>query len=411
LSLKLVLQAGCSLRGAAATLALLVQQGLLACAVPSFSTIRCWLLRVGYDALTRPLPRQTPWLWLVDHTMQIGSQKLLVILGCPLTHVPFGERALQLSDLQLVALVPMATSTGALVAAELEQAIARTGRPRLIVADQGSDLRKGILDFHSWYPRTAYVPDMAHVGANVLHKAWDEQPRWQQFVKQLQTTTAKLQRTPSAYLRAPRLRPAARFMNVRSQLLFARRVLRHLDSAVPHAKALQYYGWLPEFRDELAIWEREQELVQTTIDVVRVEGLHVATESQLERAWGPLGERASTLAIAERLRGYVRQYQPPTQAERFVASTEVLESSFGKLKRLEQQQSQDGLTGLVLALGAVVGTSSDGGVQEALERTPQKKVDHWLSRVFGRSLQWLRRQFFKEAPRTKNGMNAVPPPE
>lgn len=61
--------------------------------------------------------------------------------------VPSGQRALQLSDLQLVALVPMEKSNAALVETELEQAMQRTGRPRLVVADQGTDLRKGLADF------------------------------------------------------------------------------------------------------------------------------------------------------------------------------------------------------------------------------------------------------------------------
>ena len=104
--------------------------------------------------------------------------------------------------------------------------------------------------------------------------------------------------------------------------------------------------------------------------------------------------RDSTVRIAERLRGYVTTYQPTAKDERFVASTEILESSFGKLKRIERQQSQDGMTGLMLVLGAMVGTCTDAGLREALEATPQKKVDNWVGRVLGHSMQWFRRQFF-----------------
>jgi hypothetical protein len=396
LSLRLVLEAGCSLRGAAATLALLVRQGVVAWAAPSSSAIRAWLLRVGYYALTRPLDRRTPWLWLVDHTIQIGTQKVLVILGCPLDHVPFGQRALQLSDLHLVALVPMERSDGAAVEAELDQAAQRTGAPRLIVADQGADLRKGIHLFQSWYPRTAYVPDVAHYGATLLEQAWDDQPGWQQFVKELQNASSKLRQTRAAYLLAPRMRPKARFMNVGVQLRFARRVLRLLGRETPHAKAAEYYGWLTDRQEDLAVWEQEHRLVQTAIALVRVQGLHPGTLPQLEQAWGVLGTRASTVRIAERLRAYVRQHQPVPAEERFVASTEILESSFGKLKRIEREQSTDGLTGLVLVLGALVGTCQEAELRAALEATPEKRVDTWVRRVLGPSMQWFRRQFFRE---------------
>lgn len=391
-----MLEACTSLRGAAAALTLFVKQGFAPFAVPCFSTIRSWLLRVGCYALSRPLDRTVPWVWLIDHTVQIGSLKLLVILGCPLARVPFGERALQLSDLQLVALVPMEKSNGAAVEVELEKARERTGTPHLIVSDQGSDLLKGIKDFQSWYPRTAHVPDAAHYGANVLEKAWDNQPRWRSFLHELSSVSAKLRQTSTAYLLPPQQRPKARFMNIGVQLRFARRVLMLLDRPNPHAKASEVYGWLRGYRDDLTRWEREHALVQTAIETVRVQGLHAQTLSQLEAAWGEIGSQESTVRIAEQLRDYATSHQPAEPGQRFVASTEILESCFGKLKRLEQDQSSNGITGLSLALGAIVGTFSDADVKEALDAVPLKRAEGWISEHVGKTVQWLRRQFFDQ---------------
>ena len=89
-------------------------------------------------------------------------------------------------------------------------------------------------------------------------------------------------------------------------------------------------------------------------------------------------------------------FWPENPNERFVASTEILESTFGKLKRIERQQSQDGMTGLMLIVGAMVGTRTETDLREALDATPQKKVDNWVDRALGHSMQWFRRQFFSE---------------
>ena len=396
LSLNLVIKAGASLRGASAAMALFVKQGFASFTVPCFSTIRSWLLRVGCYALSRPLERTVPWVWLIDHTIQIGSLKLLVILGCPLTQVLFGERALQLADLRLVALVPMEKSNGAAVEAELRKARERTGTPHLIVSDQGSDLLKGIADFQSGYPRVAHVLDVAHYGANVLEKTWSNQPRWRQFMHDLQSVSGKLRQTPTAYLLPPQQRTKARFMNIGVQLRFARRVLRLLDLPNPNERAENIYGWLRDYRDDLTHWEREHALVQTTIATVRVQGLHAQTLEQLEAVWGEIGSSESTVRIAEQLRDYAKLDPPLEQGRRFVASTEILESCFGKLKRLEQDQSGNGITGLVLALGAIVGTLSDDELKAALDAVPQKQADGWIDRQIGRTIQWLRRQFFKQ---------------
>jgi hypothetical protein len=395
--LKLVLHAGSSLRGAAAAMTLFVQEQFAFFAVPSFSAIRSWLLRVGLYALTRPLQRRPHgWVWLVDHTIQIGTLKILVILGCPLDRVPFGERALQLADLQMVALVPMEQSTGAAVDRELDRAVERTGAPAQIVADQGSDLKKGITGFCNWEMRTEYVPDVAHYGASLLERSWSDQPRWREFYSQLQSTSSKLRQTKAAYLLAPRLRSKARFMNVGVQLRFARRVLRLLTRPVPHEKAMAYYGWLLDYQANVAVWQREHGLVQTTIELLRVQGLHAQSLSELEKSWGTIRGPDSTRTIAQGLRAYVTRYKPKHEAGRFVASSEVLESAFGKLKRLERNQSGDGMTGLVLALGAMMGKMTEQDLRHAMEATPEKNTKHWVKRKLGETMQWLRRQFFRE---------------
>jgi hypothetical protein len=391
------MHAGSSLRGAAAAMTLLVQEQIASIAVPSFSAIRSWLLRVGLYALTRPLQRRTRgWVWLVDHTIQIGTLKILVILGCPLDRVPFGERALQLADLQMVALVPMEQSTGAAVDKELDRAVERTGVPAQIVGDQGSDLKKGITDFCNWEIRTEYVPDVAHYGASLLERSWSDLPRWREFYSQLQSTSSKLRQTKAAYLLPPRPRSKARFMNVGVQLHFARRVLKLLTRPVPHEKAMAYYGWLLDYQADLAVWQREHGLVQTTIELLRVHGLHAESLAELEESWGPISGPDSTRGIAESLRAYVTRHKPKDEEKRFVASSEVLESAFGKLKRLERDQSSDGLTGLVLALGAMMGTTSEEDLRQALEATPEKKVKNWVKNKLGATMQWLRRQFFRE---------------
>ena len=75
-----------------------------------------------------------------------------------------------------------------------------------------------------------------------------------------------------------------------------------------------------------------------------------------------------------------------------MTSTEVLESSFGTLKRLAHQRSDSGPTGLVLAVGLIVGTRSEERMRASLDATPQKVVDRWRETWLGKTIQWLRRR-------------------
>ena len=49
--------------------------------VPEQTTGRTWLLRIALYQLQRPKQKADDWIWIVDHTIQIGPEKCLVILA------------------------------------------------------------------------------------------------------------------------------------------------------------------------------------------------------------------------------------------------------------------------------------------------------------------------------------------
>lgn len=393
LARDLIVQTGASLRCVAATLALIARRGRLQVRTPSFSTIRWWLLRLGRYALLCPLPKDRPWVWLIDHTLQVGTQKLFVIVGCPLADVPFGQRDLCLADLRLIALVLMEQATSDMVDAELEKATARTGVPRWIVSDHGTELKKGVARFQKRHPATAHVHDIAHYGANVLENRWTRDPTWQQMLGRLYQANQKMRQTADAYLLAPRLRDKARFMNVGPLLRFLGRVLGLLLRETPHPGAKEKYGWLLDYRVALQGWLEEYRVVHTTLQRVRRHGLNADTLAAVEQAWGELSDRRGTAMVAGYMRAYARRYgKLAKQGETLAGSSEALESSFGKLKRLEGDASRGGFTGMVLALGAILGNASDAEVREALEAVPKKEVSAWIRRSLGTTTHVLRRR-------------------
>jgi hypothetical protein len=373
----LVTHAALSFRGAAAALARVAAftagpAPLAACdtppATPCATTIRSWVLRLGYARLTCPLPHDRRWAWLIDHTLQIGELKRFVILGVPLDQVPFGQRSLQLSDLYLIALVPMTVSNQERIDAELERAVARTGPPRQIVSDGASDLQKGIERFQTRHPGVTSVPDVAHYVANWLKHYWESDAQWTAFTRRLSETATALRQTRAAHLLAPKLRNKARFMSVGAVVRFGRIVLRQLQGPTPGEEVVTHYSWVKEFAAALAAWHEQHELVNATLRQVRGEGLFTRGVAELEEAWSrlPLSEHRVTVALRHRLRAYVRRYGDVLPVgERLVGSTEIVESAFGVQKRLSGDQAGSGLTVLSVGLGAVVGTTMTTDEMEA----------------------------------------------
>jgi len=394
----LFLQTSASLRGTAAAFAVVVRHFHLDVPVPSFTTIRAWVLRLGCYALLRSLSQDVPWLWIIDHTIQIGAKKLFLIVGCPLADVPFGQRGLSLADLYLVALVPMEQSNQYLVDAELEKATQRTTAPRLIVSDQGPDLVKGIELFQQRHANTVAVGDIAHHGANVLENRWERDPRWKEFLQRLAQTNQQIRQTADAWLLSPTLRNKARFMNVGPLLRFGCRVLRLLQREKPNEQAQQRYGWLRDYEEDLARWLEQYDMVEKTIKRVRRHGLNAGTLAELEQEWGAESERPGTKMVRGHMRAYVsKNVRQAEEGETLAGSSEVLESAFGKLKAKAGASGQGELTGMAMSLGAILGKHDEEDVRQALDAVPQKKAEGMIARLLGPTLCWLRHQLFAAA--------------
>ncbi len=367
------------------------------------------MLRLGCAHLTRPLSHDHRWAGLIDHALQIGSTKLLVIVGVPLDGVPFGVRPLQRADRHLVAMVPMEDSNRERVDQEFEEAVARTGVPRQIAADGAADLPEGIERFRERHPHTASVPDAAHHGANLLRHYRENDPRWPALARRMDETAAAIRQTGSAYLLAPKLRNKARYMSVGAFVRFGRILLRKSAEVEPNADAARHYGWVSEYAGALAAWDEQHERVRVRVRQVRVEGLFTRGEAVLDEAReGPtVSDNRVTVALQHRLRAYVGRYgRGLPVGERLVGSTEVLESACGVQERLSRDPARSGLTVLGVGSGAMLGEATPEQMRADADRVPEAAVDNWAKRTFGKTVPWRHRQFVRTDPdRTKSVPN------
>ncbi len=74
-SLALVLRTGTRLQRVASVLALHWNWSGLDVAAASYYSVRLWLMRVGLYRLNCPKTIADDWMWIVDHTMQLGERK------------------------------------------------------------------------------------------------------------------------------------------------------------------------------------------------------------------------------------------------------------------------------------------------------------------------------------------------
>jgi hypothetical protein len=374
--------------------------------VMSATTVRCWVMRLGLYALQRPLEHATDWAYLIDHTVRVGTMKCFAVAGIRLGQLPYPERCLRREDLQLIALVPMIHSTAATVEQALEDAAVRTGVPRLIVSDQGGDVRAGIDRYSGRHAHTAATCDAAHKGANVLRKLLEADPSWPGFVAQLGAMKSKFQQTPLACCLAPSLRPKVRFMNLAAPLRWARWCLRVVDGPWPSGETLsgrqravlarldqgaiqEKLGWLGDYREAIERRCQWHEAVQLVVRHVRRWGIAEDSAETLRRSFEAMKPSSSGREAGDAMVSFVAEqaWACWPDGRRLIGSTEILESVFGELKALEGPQSESGLTGLMLAVGALTSSWSDEEVERGLTATPWKRVEAWIDEHVGLTVQ------------------------
>jgi hypothetical protein len=370
---------------------------------PSYASIRLWLLRVGLYKLIRPLERADDWIWIVDHTMQCGDRKCLIILGlrCSVWQES-PDRRLRRQDVETIALEPVCESTGEIVAEQFRQAAQRCGVPRAIVSDDGRDLHRGLALYGAEHPGTCWIYDIKHQTAALLKRTLERDPAWTSLAQQATRTKQQVFLTPLAFLAPPQQRGKARYMNVDTLVTWGRKVLAFVDD--PQAAARhdvspeqleEKLGWLRPYRAALQSWAEALQVIEVTEHYVRTEGMHLRTVPELRArlqalGGGPLSRRFRITLLAS-LRRQVRSCRP---GERLPGSSEIVESVIGQYKHLQGERSPHGLTAMVLSIAANVGERTTALVQKAREQVSNSALFQWCRTHLGSSVQSHRKAAF-----------------
>lgn len=397
-SLALVLYAGTPLRRVAAALAMSWSWARVDASVASYYSVRLWLLRLGLYALNRPKERADDWMWIVDHTLQMGDRKCLIVVGIRQSAwEQMDSRVLRHEDVDLIDLQPVTESNGKVVYRQLQAAAVKTGPPRAIISDNGSDLRCGIDLFHQKHPGTVWLYDITHKVACLLKHALERDASWRQFVEQVHRFKQRVSLTELAGLAPPQQRSKSRYMNVDVLTEWAQKHLQVLDSPqVSRAAGLKpaqvetKLGWLRKFALPLRRWTEMLAVVEATEHYIRHEGIHLRAAVEL----GSILPRPTTPAarsLRKQLLEFVEQQaQLANEGERLLGSSEVLESIIGKFKCLAGERGQHGLTGMALSIGAFVGNQAVATVQAAMHEITNRDVWTWCGSHLGPTVQSVR---------------------
>lgn len=365
--------------------------------IPTDKTITRWLSQIGLYKLQHcPREQGTDWALIIDNSIQIGTQKCLVILGTRLSKLQ--KRALKFEDMDVLAIELHSKTDEAIVCQVLENVQRKVGKIAMVCADDGTDLRGGIALFCKKYG-AGRVFDIIHKIGTFLKKHLEDNSEWKDFSTAASGAKMKMQQTVAAHLAPPNQRTKCRFLNIEPLVRWGIDALEVMETKNNPDKELleKYCGWLPQYKNLIELLKQLDCISRKTRQYIRDNGLHVDTGEEIDKelfeVTSLLGFNWQACQYAGKLIDFVTQQSrivPIGQV--WIGSSEIIESLFGKLKCLEQNQSKGGFTPLVLGMAACVGKLNTEVVMSAMSKVKTSDVDKWALEQIGTTILSKRRK-------------------
>lgn len=405
------------LRATEAVLRIVFEWLGIVAAVPHWTAIRTWMQRLGVAAVEEPLERADDWVWLADHSNQIGPEKVLVVLGIRASQLPPPGTPLRHEDVHVLAVRPGTTWKIEDVAAVYKSLAERHGAPRAVLSDGAVELHDGAEVLKKSRPDAIVLGDFKHRAANVLKSIVGRDPRFAEFQTHVGRTRSAIQQSELAHLVPPAMRPKARFMNLAATLHWATTMLWLLDT--PDAKGRvsitaerleDKLGWLRPFAADIARWMACQRVVSTGVTFINEQGLsRGAADRFRELVADSSSSHAASCDVAARLTTFLREAELLlAEGERLPLSTEILESSFALYKQLERQHSKSGFTSLIATFASLLRPATPAAIRSALERVKVKDVREWLQKNLAKTLTAKRLTTYREFNATQARATKTP---
>ena len=325
LAIAHIISACCGFRGMHRSFELWSQ--FFAIGIPSFSSIRQWVLRVGLYLLEHHPQQRSDWIWLVDITLELGTAKCLVVLAISQAdwhqRVLRGHCGLHHHDMTVLAIEVLFECNGSVIEQKLSHLAQRTGQPVQIVADHGSDLKKGIERYQQHAPQAIYTHDVTHAMALLLKHTLADDETFQRFLSQCSQSRQQLQQTQLSFLLPPAQRSKARYLNLEPLVEWAQRMLRYYQQGdfsqinPSHHLDLETFYVLIEQQLETPILKQLAAIERKTYDnphQMRHQLMSVLTHQDFEQ-YGQMICRAADLGrrrFEEKL-GWLVEYQSALQ--------------------------------------------------------------------------------------------------
>ena len=358
---------------------------------PSHTTVMNWVHKVGLYQLSRKKRKADDWVIVLDHSIQLGCEKLFVVLGIRESEIDF-TRPLRFQDLESLALVAEDKWNGEVIRDCLIELKDEIGNIIYAVGDYGRDIKKGLE-----LAEIKHVHDISHKFALILKKIYEKNEDFQELMRKAAQMAKKLAQTEFAYIIPPKRRTKSRFQNMDTIVTWAAKVLKRLKGRKIEKEVREKIKWVKKYQQLIEELSEINKVIRKIEKMLKTSGLSKKNVKKCRLILKNLTtENGRTVGkeISEYLKGTILLLP---ENDSILCSSDILESSFGKYKNYLSNNAMAGLTNLVLCIAAFTSSLEKCEIKEALETTTVAEVKQWTRQNVGEETLLQKRRKFLAA--------------
>ena len=374
LAVFIVVHANGSLRCAAKTAGFVAQLLGWGFGTPSHTSVRRWVMRCGHFQLQQAAQLSGDYVALLDESIQIGREKLLLLLGVKIEAGSSHCQPLRAEDVTVLGLEVQPSWPGEAVAGFLARSLG--GLPRLNIAyfitDGGTNLAKAL-------SITGYdaVSDCTHMLMNAVKKLLGKDTVLSQLHADVGQLRRRLILTKFGYLLPPSLRDKDRFIRIFTLGKWIARIDRWWPKLSQSARG--HLAFLEQARPRIQCMNELRAVVEQAAAILKGSGLSSPTRHQWEayvKACRQNPGRAPEVDILlDTITAYfARHAELIARHGRLLCCTDIIESTFGRYKN---KGGTPTISADVLAIPLYSVDITPEFVKQALLETPYKTVREW----------------------------------
>lgn len=346
--------------------------------LPCYNSVANWVRKLGLSVYEEDLPQGCKYAHVIDESIMINKEKLLLVLGVPAEHTgkPLGH-----DDVTVLGMHIGECFKRGDVKEAIEKASEKTGSsPEYGISDGAHNLVGGFKD-----AGIDHHLDISHTLGNCMKHVYGKDPEFVSLTEKLGKIRLQYHLTDKAWLLPPNMRAMARFMNLREWVSWAMKMLGCMDTLDDGLKEA-YSFLLPhrELIEELGVCVESVTYLET---LCKRDGFGLRTNALcqhhiIRNLIGNATNRRTRVGL--RMLDYFKEQAGVLNGSKQIhnISSDIIESEFGILKAKVSPNKLHGFTPMVLMLPlypkiAVYSDAKKQNFKVRLADVKLKDIDLW----------------------------------